>query len=47
MWFLKQYEELYELEQQISKFNLSTIDSAMLLEAKQKGFADRQVALIC
>ena len=44
MWFLKQYEELYELEQQISKFNLSTIDSAMLLEAKQKGFADRQVA---
>ena len=44
MWFLKQYEELYELEQQISKFNLSTIDSSMLLEAKQKGFADRQVA---
>ncbi len=44
MWFLKQYEELYELEQQISKFNLSTIDNAMLLEAKQKGFADRQVA---
>ena len=44
MWFLKQYEELYELEQQISKFNLSTIDSVMLLEAKQKGFADRQVA---
>ena len=44
MWFLKQYEELYELEQQISKFNVSTIDSATLLEAKQKGFADRQVA---
>ena len=44
MWFLKQYEELYELEQEISKFNISTIDSSMLLEAKQKGFADRQVA---
>ena len=44
MWFLKQYEELYELEQQISKFNVSTIDSATLLEAKQKGFADRQLA---
>ena len=44
MWFLKQYEELYQLEQQISKFNISTIDSSMLLEAKQKGFADRQVA---
>ena len=44
MWFLKQYEELYQLEQHISKFNISTIDSSMLLEAKQKGFADRQVA---
>ena len=44
MWFLKQYEELYQLEQQISKFSVSTIDSSMLLEAKQKGFADRQVA---
>ena len=44
MWFLKQYEELYILEQQISKFNISTIDGALLLEAKQKGFADRQVA---
>jgi len=44
MWFLKQYEELYQLEQQISKFSISTIDSSMLLEAKQKGFADRQVA---
>ena len=44
MWFLKQYEELYQLEQHISKFNISTIDSSLLLEAKQKGFADRQVA---
>ena len=44
MWFLKQYEELYILEQQISKFNITTIDDALLLEAKQKGFADRQVA---
>ena len=39
-----QYEELYILEQQISKFNITTIDDALLLEAKQKGFADRQVA---
>ena len=44
MWFLKQYEELYQLELQISKFNIVTIDIAMLLEAKQKGFADRQIA---
>jgi carbamoyl-phosphate synthase large subunit len=44
MWFLKQYEELYHLEQEISKFSIDSIDAALLLEAKQKGFADRQVA---
>ena len=44
MWFLKQYEELYLLEGEISNFTVDTIDAALLLEAKQKGFADRQVA---
>ena len=44
MWFLKQYEELSLLEGEISTFDIDTIDSALLLEAKQKGFADRQVA---
>ena len=44
MWFLKQYQELYELEKEISKFNIDTLDKALLLEAKQKGFADRQIA---
>ena len=44
MWFLKQYEELNLLEKEISNFNIQTIDEALLLEAKQKGFADRQVA---
>ena len=44
MWFLRQYEELYFLELEISNFDIDTIDSALLLEAKQKGFADRQVA---
>ena len=44
MWFLKQYQELYELEKEISKFNIDSLDKAMLLEAKQKGFADRQIA---
>ena len=44
MWFLRQYEELNLLEQEISNFNIDTINSALLLEAKQKGFADRQVA---
>ncbi|MCK0188998.1 carbamoyl-phosphate synthase large subunit [Arenibacter sp. F20364] len=44
MWFLKQYEELNQLEKEISKFNIETLTKDLLLEAKQKGFADRQIA---
>jgi carbamoyl-phosphate synthase large subunit len=44
MWFLKQYQELHELEKEISKFEINSIDQHLLLEAKQKGFADRQIA---
>jgi len=44
MWFLKQYEELYALEREISNFRLETLPRELLLEAKQKGFADRQIA---
>ena len=44
MWFLKQYEELYTLEKEISTYSIETITKDLLLEAKQKGFADRQLA---
>ncbi|WP_396603366.1 carbamoyl-phosphate synthase large subunit [Algibacter sp. R77976] len=44
MWFLKQYEELHFLRQQISTFNIDTIQKDLLLEAKQKGYGDRQIA---
>tara|TARA_R110002126_G_scaffold46752_8_gene131380 strand:- start:784 stop:3636 length:2853 start_codon:yes stop_codon:yes gene_type:complete len=44
MWFLKQYEELYTLEKEISNFKVDTLPKELLLEAKQKGFADRQIA---
>ena len=44
MWFLKQYEELHQLEKEISTFTIETLPKALLLEAKQKGFADRQIA---
>ncbi len=44
MWFLKQYEELYMLEKEISKYDIKSIDNDLLLEAKQRGFADRQIA---
>ena len=46
MWFLKQYEELHILEKEISKTNIDKIDYDLLLEAKQKGFADRQIAFM-
>ena len=44
LWFLRQYEELYALEKEISSYSIDTVDKALLLEAKQKGFADRQIA---
>ena len=44
LWFLRQYEELYALEKEISNYSIDTIDKPLLLEAKQKGFADRQIA---
>ena len=44
MWFLKQYEQLYTLEKEISNLKLETLPRELLLEAKQKGFADRQIA---
>src|SRR6187431_2166924 len=44
MWFLKQYEELYVLEKEISNYTVQSLPKELLLEAKQKGFADRQIA---
>ena len=44
MWFLKQYEELFLLEKEISTYTIQSIPKDLLLEAKQKGFADRQIA---
>jgi len=46
MWFLKQYEELYFLEVEISKHSIASLPKDLLLEAKQKGFADRQIAFM-
>ncbi len=44
MWFLKQYEELFQLEKEISLYTIASLSKDLLLEAKQKGFADRQIA---
>ena len=44
IWFLKQYEQLLALEKEISTYTLNSLTYDLLLEAKQKGFADRQIA---
>jgi carbamoyl-phosphate synthase large subunit len=44
MWFLEQIEELIALENEIAKHNIANIPKDLLYEAKQKGYADRQIA---
>lgn len=44
IWFLEQIEELIALENELSKYNLANVPKHLLYEAKQKGYADRQVA---
>ncbi|MBB3839977.1 carbamoyl-phosphate synthase large subunit [Runella defluvii] len=43
-WFLHQIEELVELEKEIQKYDLEDIPASLVLTAKQKGYADRQIA---
>jgi carbamoyl-phosphate synthase large subunit len=44
IWFLKQIEELIKLERKIEHYQLDTIPKELFFEAKQKGYADRQIA---
>jgi carbamoyl-phosphate synthase large subunit len=44
IWFLRQIEDLVKLERTIEKHTLSSLPKELLFEAKQKGYADRQVA---
>ncbi|MGY8883956.1 MAG: carbamoyl-phosphate synthase large subunit, partial [Flavobacteriales bacterium] len=43
-WFLRQIEALLMLEKDIEKETIETISRSLLMEAKRKGYADRQVA---
>uniref|UniRef100_UPI004047C0E0 carbamoyl-phosphate synthase large subunit n=3 Tax=Roseivirga sp. TaxID=1964215 RepID=UPI004047C0E0 len=43
-WFLQQIEELIQLEGEIEQFTLETLPSEILRTAKEKGYADRQIA---
>ena len=44
IWFLKQIEDLIKLERKIDKFHIGNLPKDLLFEAKQKGYADRQIA---
>ena len=44
MWFLEQIEQMISVEHEVGKYNLSNIPKDLLYEAKQMGYADRQVA---
>lgn len=43
-WFLQQIEELLTLEKEIQKYKLDGIPESLLRMAKEKGYADRQIA---
>ncbi|MBK9478976.1 MAG: carbamoyl-phosphate synthase large subunit [Bacteroidetes bacterium] len=43
-WFLNQIEELLFLEKEISSYSLKDVPAELLFVAKQKGYADRQIA---
>jgi carbamoyl-phosphate synthase large subunit len=43
-WFLAQIEDLLHTERKIQQYSLETIPAELLLEAKKKGYADRQIA---
>lgn len=44
IWFLKQIQDLIELEKRIEQHTLESLPYELLFEAKQKGYADRQIA---
>src|SRR5690606_16427172 len=45
-WFLEQIWELVEVEREIEQYELETIPAELMRKAKEKGFADRQIAHI-
>ena len=43
-WFLHQIEDLIHVEKRIQQFTVQSIPFELMFEAKQKGYADRQIA---
>lgn len=45
-WFLKEIEEMISFESVISKYNVNNFPKDVMYQAKQMGFADRQIAYL-
>ncbi|HET7178839.1 MAG TPA: carbamoyl-phosphate synthase large subunit, partial [Chryseosolibacter sp.] len=45
-WFLKQIEELVEFEKKFEQYTLEDIPADLMRQAKEQGYADRQIAHI-
>ena len=45
-WFLEQIWELIEVEKEIEKYKLDSLPKDLMRKAKEKGYADRQIAHI-
>ena len=45
-WFLYKIKNIVDIEKKLSKSKLSSLSSDLLKEAKQKGFSDKQIAII-
>lgn len=44
LWFLRQIEDFIKLEKRIETYTLDSMPKDLMYEAKQKGYADRQIA---
>ena len=45
-WYLYQIQELVDYDNQIKKFNLDTITKEFMMDIKQKGYTDAQIAYL-
>jgi len=43
-WFLMQIQDLVKVEAEIKRYNLNNLPKELIIEAKQKGFSDQQIA---
>jgi carbamoyl-phosphate synthase large subunit len=43
-WFLRQIEDLVKFEKVLEQYTLDSVPADLMLQAKQKGYADRQIA---